>query len=83
MLLDVVGPGLLVDPGLGFVGVAGEVAAAMAIDSAREAVCCGLLLSRTVTVKVNVPAAVGVPNTEPTVALIAKPEGKPLDTDQV
>src|SRR5256885_1927231 len=58
--------------------VSGEVAAATVIDSPFDAVCCGLPLSETVTVKLNVPATVGVPNTAPDVALIAMPFGRPL-----
>src|SRR5437016_2225979 len=43
-----------------------------------EAACCGPLLSRTVTMKLNVPATVGVPKTAPVVALIPMPLGSPL-----
>src|SRR5881275_1171680 len=55
-----------------------EVAAETVIDSPFDAVCCGLPLSWTVTVKLNVPATVGVPNTAPDVALIPMPFGRPL-----
>ena len=54
------------------------------IESGFEAVCCGLLLSVTVTVKLKVPAVVGVPKIEPTVVLSDNPGGKlPLDIDHV
>ena len=53
------------------------------IESAFEAVICGTLASRTVTVKLYVPIAAGVPKIEPNVVLIAKPGGRPLETDQV
>src|SRR5947209_448963 len=55
-----------------------EVAAFTVIVSTFEAVCCELLLSWTVTVKLNVPATVGVPNTAPVVALILMPFGSPV-----
>ena len=49
--------------------------------STFEAVFCGLLLSVTVTVMLNVPATVGVPNNAPDVAFMFMPLGWP-DTDQ-
>jgi hypothetical protein len=58
------------------------VAAATVSDSTFEAVCCGLLLSVTVTVKLNVPATVGVPKTAPEEELIPMPLGKP-EADQL
>jgi hypothetical protein len=51
------------------------VAAAAVSDSTFEAVCCGLLLSATVTVRLNVPATVGVPKTAPEEELIPMPPG--------
>src|ERR1017187_8037774 len=51
------------------------------IDSVFESVFCGLLLSLTVTVKMNVPEAVGVPEMAPVEALIARPPGRPPPTD--
>ena len=51
-------------------------------DSACEAVFCGLLLSVAVTVKLNVPATVGVPKMAPVEELIAMPLGRP-DADQL
>ena len=50
-------------------------------EYAREAVCCGLLASRTVTVRLNVPETVGVPKSAPT-ELIFMPLGWP-ETDQL
>ena len=58
------------------------VAAATVSDSVFEAVFCGLLLSVTVTVKLNVPATVGVPKTAPEEELIPMPLGKP-EADQL
>lgn len=58
------------------------VAAATVIDSVFEAVFCGLLLSVTVTVKLNVPATVGVPKTAPEEELIPMPLGRP-EADQL
>ena len=52
------------------------------IDSPFDAVCFGLLLSWTVTVKLNVPETVGVPNTAPVEELIDMPLGRPV-ADQV
>lgn len=46
--------------------------------STLDAVCWGLLLSRTVTVTLNVPATVGVPKGAPVVELIDIPLGNPL-----
>ena len=54
------------------------------IESGFEAVCWGLLLSVTVTVKLKVPGVVGVPKMEPTVVLSDNPGGKlPLEIDHV
>jgi hypothetical protein len=50
--------------------------------SVFEAVCCELLLSRTVTVTLNVPATVGVPKGAPLDELIDIPFGNPV-ADQV
>ena len=56
----------------------------MVIDSACVSVCGGLSLSVTCTVKLEVPAAVGVPLIWPVEALIDSPEGSvPEETDQV
>src|SRR5438552_3524020 len=43
-----------------------------------EAVCCGLLLSRTVTVTLKLPATVGVPKSTPSVEFIDIPLGSPV-----
>jgi hypothetical protein len=51
-------------------------------DSCTEAVCAGEALSETVTVKVVVPAAVGVPEITPA-AVIVNPAGKLPLTDHV
>ncbi len=54
------------------------------IDIARDCVCAGLPLSLTVTVKVNVPLAVGVPEITPLPAARLTPVGRvPFVTDQV
>jgi hypothetical protein len=45
------------------------VAAATVSDSTFEAVCCGLLLSVTVTVRLNVPEAVGAPSHKATISV--------------
>ena len=52
------------------------------IDSACEAVFCGLLLSVAVTVKLNIPATAGVPKMAPVEELIDMPLGRP-DADQL
>ena len=59
-----------------------KVAPVTVIDSTFEAVFCGLLLSVTVTVKLNVPATVGVPKMAPVEELIAMPLGRP-DANQL
>ena len=56
----------------------GCVAALTVSESVFEVVFCGLLLSRTVTVTLNVPAAVGVPYGAPEVAWMLIPLGKPV-----
>jgi hypothetical protein len=53
-------------------------AAATVIVRTFDAVCCGLPLSCTVTVKLKVPATVGVPKTAPDDELIPMPVGSPL-----
>ena len=51
------------------------VAAVTVSDNTFEAVCCGLLASQTVTVRLNVPETVGVPKTAPEEELIPMPLG--------
>ena len=59
----------------------GEV---MVIESVADLVSTGLLLSLTDAVKVNVPAAVGVPEMVPLLADKANPVGRvPEEIDQV
>jgi ABC-type thiamin/hydroxymethylpyrimidine transport system permease subunit len=58
--------------------------APMVIDVAADLVCAGLLLSLTVTVKLDVPFAVGVPEIAPLPAARVSPAGRlPEVTDQV
>jgi hypothetical protein len=65
------------------VGAAGTVAATV-IERLAEAVLAGLLESATVTVKLEVPAALGVPVMEPVEASRLNPAGsEPLVTFQV
>jgi hypothetical protein len=59
----------------------GGTTVVIVIDSALEADCCGLPASVTVIVKLNVPAAVGVPEIAPVDALIVTPSGKLPETD--
>jgi hypothetical protein len=54
------------------------------MDVAADFVCTGLLLSVTVTVKLNVPPAVGVPEITPLAPARTNPAGRlPELTDQV
>ena len=58
--------------------------AATTIERATDLVCAGLLLSVTVTVKLDVPLAVGVPEIRPVLAPRASPAGRlPAVIDQV
>lgn len=59
-----------------------EVSRVTVSVSAVEACCCGLPLSWTFTVMLNVPEAVGVPLRAPVAAFIDMPFGWP-ETDQV
>ena len=56
----------------------GEVAGLTVSGRVFWAVCCGLLLSRTVIVTLNVPETVGVPKGAPDEELIDIPFGKPV-----
>ena len=47
------------------------------IVMATDVVCSGLLLSLTVTVKLDVPLTVGVPEITPVVAACVSPAGRP------
>ena len=53
-----------------------SVAGATVIDSATDFTCTGLLLSVTLTVKVDDPLAVGVPEITPVPATSVNPAGK-------
>jgi hypothetical protein len=56
----------------------------MVIDVAADLVCTGLLLSLTVTVKLKLPFAVGVPEMMPLLAARVNPAGRlPEVTDQL
>jgi hypothetical protein len=57
---------------------AGVVALLTVSVNVFEAVFCGLLLSRTVTLTLNVPATVGVPKGAPVEELIDIPLGNPV-----
>ena len=57
-------------------------AAATVSGSTFEEDCCGVPLSRTATVRLKVPDAVGVPERTPVEGLIVTPEGWP-ETDHV
>src|SRR5207244_4791390 len=59
------GTGLGDTPFVRLIVGAGAVALATMSVSPFDAVCCGLPASRTVTVILNVPATVGVPNSAP------------------
>ena len=56
----------------------GAVAGLTVSVNTLEADSCGLLLSRTVTVTLKVPATVGVPKGAPEVELIDIPLGNPV-----
>ena len=58
--------------------------AATTIERATDLVCAGLLLSVTVTVKLDVPLAVGVPEIKPDEGEMLSPAGRlPAVTDQL
>jgi predicted signal transduction protein with EAL and GGDEF domain len=61
-----------------------DAVAAMVMDVATDFVCAGLPLSLTVTVKLKVPLAFGVPEITPLPAATLSPAGRlPEVTDQV
>ena len=64
--------------------IGAEEAVVMVMPSDPVAVCIGLLASLTRAIKLNVPAAVGVPVMAPLEELSARPVGRdPLAMDQV
>ena len=64
--------------------VSGEGAgAAMPIESLTDRLCAGLPPSLTVTVKLPVPVAVGVPEIKPVAEARLSPAGRPPLTDHV
>jgi len=56
---------------------------AITIENGDELVCAGVLESLTVTVKLTVPLAVGVPETMPVAGFKPRPAGRLPETDQV